>query len=403
MFNETTDDIFRNSEESENNNDLSKIDLSIIKNISIGYTDWTVDAIIGQLENGNIDLDPSYQRREAWDDFRKSKYIESLILGFPVPQIVLAEKSNSRGKFYVIDGKQRLLTIASFSSIASRYDKEENFKLKGLNFRDDLNNLNYDSFSNDFRYSDDYASFQNTSIRTVVIKNWKDENILYEIFYRLNTGSLPLSPQELRKALIPGDFVNFIEKASFDVEGIRKILNISKPDYRMRDVELLIRYYAFKLFLTEYQGNLKKFLDYTCDTLNKSFQGHQADYINLLEDLNEAINAVYTIFGDKDAFRKYKNDTFENRFNKPIYDVMVYFLSDENIRKIALSNPLKVKESFIELCRKEQQFIESIEFSTKNIKPTFNRFSLWSEYLAHTLSISTPKFELSNENKITIK
>ena len=403
MFNETTDDVFKNSEESENNNDLSKIDLSIIKNISIGYTDWTGEAIIGQLASGNIDLDPSYQRREAWDDLRKSKYIESLILGFPVPQIVLAEKSNSRGKFYVIDGKQRLLTIASFSSIASHYKNEEKLKLKGLNFREDLNNLDYDSFSSDSRYSDDYASFQNTSIRTVVIKNWQDETILYEIFYRLNTGSLPLSPQELRKALIPGDFVNFIENESFNVAGIRKILNISKPDYRMRDVELLIRYYAFKLYLDQYQGNLKKFLDFTCETLNKNFQGHQADYINLLEDLNKAIDAVYSIFGDKHAFRKYKNDIFENRFNKPIYDVMVYFLSDENIRKTALSNPSKVKESFTELCRNEQEFIESIEFSTKNIKPTFNRFSLWSKYLAQALSISMPEFELVDEKKITIK
>ena len=77
-------------------------------------SDWTTETILSQLRQGNIDLTPSFQRREAWRNDRKSRYIESLFLGLPVPQIVLAERKGRRGSYIVIDGKQRLLSIRSF-------------------------------------------------------------------------------------------------------------------------------------------------------------------------------------------------------------------------------------------------------------------------------------------------
>ena len=80
--------------------------------ITVASRDWTVDTIVRQVEQENIDLDPAFQRRNAWRDHRRSRLIESFILGFPVPQLVLAENPRRRGTFIVIDGKQRLLTVA---------------------------------------------------------------------------------------------------------------------------------------------------------------------------------------------------------------------------------------------------------------------------------------------------
>ena len=77
-------------------------------------TDWTTETLVGQLQRGNIILNPRFQRRDAWQRPRKSKFIESLIVGLPIPQIVLAESKTERGKFIVIDGKQRLLAILQF-------------------------------------------------------------------------------------------------------------------------------------------------------------------------------------------------------------------------------------------------------------------------------------------------
>src|SRR5436190_18534638 len=71
--------------------------------------DWTAETILGQLEKGNIDVKPRFQRRDAWSSSHKSRFIESLILGLPIPQIVLAELG--KGRFIVLDGKQRLLAL----------------------------------------------------------------------------------------------------------------------------------------------------------------------------------------------------------------------------------------------------------------------------------------------------
>src|SRR3546814_295377 len=89
---------------------------------AISSTDWTTETVISQLRKGNIFLDPDFQRRDAWTVQRKSQYIESLILGIPTPQIILAERKEKRGSYLVIDGKQRLLSLRQFS--ASANDKE---------------------------------------------------------------------------------------------------------------------------------------------------------------------------------------------------------------------------------------------------------------------------------------
>jgi hypothetical protein len=76
--------------------------------------DWTVGTILAQIEQGNIDLNPNFQRRNAWNDEKRSRLIESLIIGVPIPEIVLAEDRERRKSFIVIDGKQRLLSILGY-------------------------------------------------------------------------------------------------------------------------------------------------------------------------------------------------------------------------------------------------------------------------------------------------
>src|SRR5712691_6586714 len=98
---------------------------------------------------------------------------------------------------------------------------------------------------------------RNQSIRTVVIRGWTNDETLYTIFHRLNTGSVPLSTQELRQALHPGSFLSFAAKFSEQSQPLKTLLGLKKPDFRMRDVELVVRFYAFSLRLSEYKGNLK--------------------------------------------------------------------------------------------------------------------------------------------------
>jgi len=162
-------------------------------------TDWTTETLVSQLLRGNIELNPNFQRCNAWKAPRQSLFIESLLLGLPIPQIILAEDKKRRGRYIVIDGKQRLLAVRMFTA-APDDSKFAQLKLTGLRDRSDLNGLSYEDLKHREDLSDDRALFDNSTIRTVVIRNWRDESYLYSVFLRINTGSVQLSPQELRQA-----------------------------------------------------------------------------------------------------------------------------------------------------------------------------------------------------------
>jgi hypothetical protein len=287
----------------ENDEDIGLLQQSSISSAVLSGNDWTVETIVSQINKGNIQLNPKFQRRDAWDKSRKSKYIESLILGLPVPQIVLAESKDRRGSYIVLDGKQRLLSIRQF---AAQYDDPiyNSLKIFSLEIRSDLNGLNLDGLRTNLDHYDDLSSFENQPIRTVVIKNWPNEQFLYHIFLRLNTGSVSLSPQELRQALHPGEFVSFVDEFSSKSSCLQEILKISKPDFRMRDAELMLRFLALKNFLNQYTGGLKEFLDQTCKTLNRDWQTQSEKIFEQVKSLEISHIATTTIF-KKNSYRKW--------------------------------------------------------------------------------------------------
>ena len=157
------------------------------QDIIIMNTDWTVETLQTQINKGNIDLEPAFQRRSAWDNVRKSRLIESILVGLPVPNIVIAEKKGQKGRFFVIDGKQRLLSLSEFF--------QGSLQLSGLDIRPDLNGKMISNLE-----GSDLEALENSTLRSSLVKNWRDDRFLYVVFYRLNSGSLQLSPQELRKA-----------------------------------------------------------------------------------------------------------------------------------------------------------------------------------------------------------
>jgi hypothetical protein len=388
------------SEGSEGEDDLDKVGLKRLNEAVVAATDWTTETLLRQLERGNIQLNPKFQRRDAWRLPRKSKFIESLILGLPIPQVVLAETKTRKGSYVVIDGKQRLLSLRQFAAAPNDPDYRE-LKLEGLQIRPDLNGKSLRDLENNLTFADEVRAFQNQTIRTVVIRGWPNESVLYLIFLRLNTGSVQLSPQELRQALHPGPFLEFVEERSGELLGLQRILNNTEPDFRMRDAELLVRFVAFRNFLPDYKGNLKAFLDTACATLNEEWVGREKELRSQAEDLEAAIKATYEIFGDKHAFRKWDGNQYERRFNRAIFDVMVYYLSHSKIRKKALSSKSSIEKDFRKLCRSNGVFLKSIETTTKSIDATVTRLGIWGEILRRRLrtSLAIPRLV---DNRIQI-
>ena len=372
---------FENENEDDLIQSLEKFDQAVIWG-----TDWTAETITNQLFRKNIDLFPKFQRRDAWSQIAKSKFIESLILGLPIPQIILAEKKDDKGKYIVIDGKQRLLTIRQFFSKGEN-DEFTPLKLKGLEILKDLNRKKFTDIETNPEFNKILNQLLNQTIRTTVIKNWPNEEFLFTVFLRLNTGSIKLSPQELRQALHPGKFIDFADSFSIESSGIKKILNISEPDYRMRDVELVIRFFTFKMFILTYDGNLKKAFDNAVKTLNTEWDLYEDRVNQNALNLESAISLTLEIFGEKEAFSKWSNNKFQSNFNRAIYDIMVFYFSDTIILESSINRKQEILDAFKILCQEDNDFIASFEHTTKSMGNMSKRFKTWGEKLSEVLNI----------------
>ena len=398
-------DIIFETDGEENEEELN-IDLSKFNQAVIWGTDWTTETMARQLEKGNIDLNPSFQRRDAWSEQEKSRLIESLMLGFPVPPIILAENRQKKNSYLVIDGKQRLLSIRRFySNVSEKEFKEKNLKendafkqlkLKGLDILKDFNGKTYSQMQ--VENAEYINNLDNQSIRTIVIKNWPDEAFLYTVFLRLNTGSKKLSPQELRQALKPGAFLNFLDDETANSTAIKDMLNNKGADPRMKDIELALRFFAFKCFPDKYKGNLKEFLDYTCENLNGNWEAKEYIIRDLFAELEKSIVFLKDLFAPDAAFSRYTDGKCNGRFNRSIYEILTYYFSIKEVRIAVEKKKEEFVNKFVEL-NDNQEFVYAVSNTTKDINRVVIRFTKVSKILEDLLkdaedNISIPKFEL---------
>jgi len=342
--------------------------------------DWTVDTIITQLRQGNIDVNPKFQRRNAWKDSRRSLLIESLILGIPVPELVLAEDRQAKKKFLVIDGKQRLLTLAGFID-HDDFGFWNTPKLIDLETRASLNGLDYENLSEQER-----RSLMNADVRCTVISNYSTDDVLYDIFYRLNTGSVPLSTQELRQVLKRGDFANYLISTTNRSHPIQTILKLTGPDARLRDVEILLRYLAFELGEIEYRGNLKEFLDATMEFGNQKWEGSKKRIAMLDKQVGSAVELGQKLLDDPHRIgRKVLQGKYQSRFNKAVFEVQIYYFcrlieegkGADQIRPKAIK---AFQEAHLALWESDE-FIRAVEVTTKSLDQYRTRFTLFEKMI----------------------
>ena len=204
--------------------------------ITSSPNDFNMLTMFSFIESGAVKI-PGFQRNYVWDIKRASKLIESIIIGLPIPQIFLYEES--RNKFLVIDGQQRLMSIYYF--IKQRFPKkekrielrkifDETGNLPDKVLHDDdffvkfnlqltehlpnrpnrLNKLNYGTLGN-LKTTFDLRTVRNIIIKQNVPDAEEDEvSSIYEIFNRLNTGGVNLKPQEIRTSLYHSDFYEML-------------------------------------------------------------------------------------------------------------------------------------------------------------------------------------------------
>jgi len=364
--------------------------------IVVAARDWTVETMVQQIRQGNIDLDPAFQRRNAWRDARRSRLIESFILGFPVPQIVLAENPRKKKSYVVIDGKQRLMTIAGFYLPEFR-DYWTLPRFTGLEILSKMNRMDIDKFLIQEEFAQLRLQLSNADIRTTVLSGFREEGVLYDIFYRINTGSVPLSSQELRQVLNRGDFAKYLLEVTSTENELWKLLNITSPDARLRDVELLLRLIAWIQFSRIYQGNMKLFLDDTMKNLNDDWKKQRTHISAIANEVFLAVGAVREIFGEH-AGRKFKNGRFERRLNRALFEVQAFFFISPSIRERAVPRKKSLVLAFKNLS-KDAAFLSSIESTTKSIENTSTRFESYRRLLQRVLKVKIASPELGGENE----
>lgn len=358
-----------------------------IQQLVVAPTDWTISVLVDLLRKRKIDLQPNYQRRVAWDEAKMSRFIESLFMRLPVPQIVLAEMRP--GVFAVIDGKQRINSLARFC-----LDDQEPLRLAGCEYRADLNDKTYEDLQSDPNLEESVDAFQNHTVRTVVVKNWKSDSLLYLLFLRLNQNSVTLSPQELRRALYPGKFMNWLDDKTAQSAAMASVFK-KVPDFRMRDMEVATRYLGFHLFADQYAGNMKKFLNDTSKSLADNFETQQGQLEDYWLQFEEGMSLASDIFGEN-AFKSRQDGKYQRSPNRAVIDIMSYYFADPAVRAAIHDNhKVDIRTSFEDLCDNNVKFLQALQTSTKSTKATSQRFHDWGDALRGVVGDVVDEFPLA--------
>lgn len=365
--------------------------------ISVSPNDFNVMTINTLIEEKIISM-PSFQRNYVWDRKRASKFIESLILGLPVPQIFLYQEE--RNKYSIIDGQQRTLSLYFF--IKQKFPRSGKRRILRKVF-DDYGNipdevLNDKSLFQDFKLQfpkqengkahplngkkyrtlseEQRTMFNLMPMRCMTIRQneAKDDDAIYEIFSRLNTGGINLSPQEIRGCLYRSKFYRMIYDLNSDKKW-RKLLGKEEEDDKFRDVEIILRAYAMLDGHKFYKGSMLRFLN----RFSKDAQGYTDDRISDLRVLFDRFLDVCSNI-DTNGFR-----TKNKSFNISLFE-SVFVAVAERITVGGLECAEITQEAFNSL-KANEVFQQAITHSTSHVDVVKSRLSLAKNLLYPEKSI----------------
>ncbi len=252
---EELEDISNVEDEQEYDDASIASDLFTISSFGV---DLDVEALVKRLKNDTYHV-PDFQRQYVWSQNDASKFIESLLLGLPVPGIFLYKESDAR--HLVIDGQQRLKSLRKYYN---GIFKEKKFRLTGLQSK--WNGKSYEELDEDDQNRLDLAVVHATIFKQDTPSDNMDS--VYEVFERINTGGMKLSPQEIRSCVAHGEFNTLLFE--LNENHIWRFI-FGKNSTRLKDVELILRFFAFDENRGNYQRPMKKFLtDFMTENRNPS-------------------------------------------------------------------------------------------------------------------------------------
>lgn len=309
--------------------DQEEPDKFIPSDVTITQTPTNISNIMERLENNEYDLTPAFQRHsDLWNEEKQSQLIESLMLKIPLPAFYFDASSDD--KWVVIDGLQRLTAFRNY--LVGNIQPDESrikYKFKGMQYLTDFNGKTFDDLPRQY-----IRRIKESSIVAYTVTKGTPDEVVFNIFQRINTGGVQLNDQEIRQALYSGKGTDLIKVLSETQEFKEATQYAVKPD-RMLDREYVLRFISFTEldYKKEYKGNIDTFL---IKGLKKANSFDEADIERITRKFVRVMEACKFIFG-KYAFRKYNKDFRRGPINKAIFEIWAICfseLSDEQLEKI---------------------------------------------------------------------
>jgi len=327
--------------------------------------DYPVDGLVKRLKAGDIaiptfdpEVDPAidvegFQRQFVWTKPQCDRFIESLLLGLPVPGIFLVKQSD--GRLLVLDGQQRLRTLAAFYSCVLR---GREFRLE--NVQDRYKKLIYTELSVEDRRRLDDSIIHATIVRQEEPSD--DQSSVYLVFERLNTGGTTLHPQEIRVALYRGPLIRLLRTLNDNADWRALYGNKSN---RLKDQELILRFFALRFWRDHYERPMKDFLNrYT--EVNRTLQLH--DEATLRGTFEKTISLIRKELGQK-AFR------LKTAINAAILDAVMVGVSSRLSSSVPVTDLDSLRAAYDSLL-KDEKFLNATGSATADEEYVRTRLDL---------------------------
>ena len=327
--------------------------------------DFSISTIYDHLKSGHIYI-PRFQRSFVWNMGQASRLIESLVIQCPIPVLYFDQLYDSR--FSVIDGNQRLTSIKLYL--------DDEFSLKGLTAYPELENSYWSDLDPRIQ-----RHILNRTMRCIAILPDTHPQIKFDVFERLNTGSVQLTAQELRHGIYHGKLINLIETLSRN--DIWKKITRIKQDKRMKRAELVLRFLALAHELNEYEKPLSGFLNNFAEKYQNPNQKCLDEFSNHF--LN-AVKKMDTLYGEL-SFRPFdKSLKAQNAINAALFDaqMVAIYKVNPNVnnfnakkRETLLDNTAKLFEN--------QDFRKTIGAGTSAKTSVLKRINMFTEFISKEL------------------
>lgn len=318
--------------------------------IDVDISVVNLGSLLEQLEYNEIDLQPEFQREsDVWTQVKKSRLIESVLLGLPLPSFYFSEDPETN-KLLVVDGLQRLCAFSDFCIT-------KKLKLKGMQFLTGLEGWTYDKLDRT-----QIRRIKSLKVTLNTLRKNTPQRVKLVIFQRVNTAGVPLTSQEMRNALYQKKATDLL-KRMVKLDSFRKATGGKIPSKRMTDCDFANRFVAFYLYRKEYDGNLDEFMGDALENINRMSQ-QEIDSIH--DTFDRSMTICYRLLGNT-AFKRpdpQKPNSFL-KTNKAIFEVLGVSIAQlsEDEQEILVQRKDRFQNEIYSLFMNED-FIKSITAGT---------------------------------------